>query len=160
MPKNDTSIDDIAESINALATMASDQFIEMKRQFKQIDKRFEQVDKRFEQVDKRFEQVDKRFDQIDQRLGLVEATQIQHTSQLTKIQLSVSKLTEKADDIEGRIEALNNDIKEIYIYMDKHSKELKVSTSTANKTLKKLVVDAYTNVLIIAKEAKVELPRS
>ena len=153
MPKNDTSIDDIAESIDALATMVSDQFIEMKRQFKQIDKRFKQVDERFEQVDER-------FDKIDQRLGLVEATQIQHTSQLKNIQSSVSQLTVKADDIEGRIEALNNDIKEIYIYMDKHSKELKISTSTANKTLKKLVVDAYTNVLIIAKEAKVELPRS
>lgn len=41
--------------------------------FMDVDKRFDGVDKRFNGIDKRFDRVDKRFDGIDKRLDRVES---------------------------------------------------------------------------------------
>ena len=164
MTKKDTSLDDIAESISALASMVSEKFDEVDTRLDSNDKRLESVgsrfdamDKRFDAMDKRFDAMDKRFDAMDKRFDRVDATLAEHTGQIRDLQVSSIKTVDKLDDIEGRLLALEEDIKEIYMMLDKHVLGKKL-TSIHGKNLEQQVIEAYQNILQIAKEANIKLP--
>jgi chromosome segregation ATPase len=119
-------MDDITEAISALAT--------------QIDERFEQVDRRFDQVDRRFDQVDQRFDRLEGRVGGIEAAQQETNRRLASI--------------EGRLEALENDVKELYIMVGKSTVELKELNGKTSKEKIELLHDYLTQ---LAKQEGIEL---
>lgn len=100
MTKKDTSLDDIAESISALASMVSEKFDEVDKRLDSNDKRLESVGSRFDAMDKRFGAMDKRFDRVD-------ATLSEHTGQIRDLQASNIRIVNKLDDIDGRLLALD-----------------------------------------------------
>jgi len=98
--KKDTSIDDLADAINALATT-------MEKRFDEVDKRFDGVDKRFDGVDKRFDGVDKRFDQQDTEIKEIK-------NQLFTMTREQRETREAIVRLESNYGGLNADIAEVY----------------------------------------------
>lgn len=107
MTKKDTSLDDIAESISALASMVSEKFDEVDKRLDSNDKRLESVGSRFDAMDKRFDAMDKRFGAMDKRFDRVDATLAEHTGQIRDLQVSNIRIVNKLDDIDGRLLALD-----------------------------------------------------
>lgn len=68
------------------------------------------VNERFEIIEKRFTVIDQRFDQIDLRLSFVE-------NQNRSLGYELRGVKQKVEDIDGRLMAVENDIKEIYSYL-------------------------------------------
>lgn len=151
MAKKDTSLDDIAESIHELATMVSDKFEEVDQKFGSIEKRLGSMDKRFSSMDKRFDSMDKRFDRVEAKLDA-------HSVQIRDLQVSNATIIARLDSLEGRLLALENDIKDIYFILKGKSLDVSSAKKT-NKTLEQQVVEAYRNIVLIAKEAHITLPK-
>lgn len=127
------SNDDLAESIASLADMVGEQFNIIGREFKKVDKRFEQIDQRFDKVESKLDD---------------------HSSQIHSLQVSNAQILSKLDALDGCVEALENDIKDIYSMLnDKQNTKPK-----SKKTLEQQVVDAYNNIVAIAEEAGIKLP--
>jgi hypothetical protein len=61
--------------------------------------------------------------------------------------------------LRGDIEALSNDIKEIYNMIAELQKSTRPIAHFENNDLEKKILEAYKDILNIAKEAGVELPR-
>jgi len=64
----------------------------------------------FETIDKRFNIMDQRFDQVDLRLSFVE-------NQNRSLGYDLREVKQRAEDIDGRLMGVENDIKEIYNYL-------------------------------------------
>jgi chromosome segregation ATPase len=113
--------DHIAGVINDLASNMDERFADletnMDERFDAVDKRFEQMDERFEQMDERFEQMDERFEQMDGRFGEAEG-------RLYKLEKGQTEIAEKLDNLDGRVESIENDIKEIYTLLQKAQKKI------------------------------------
>lgn len=102
-----------------------------------------------ESMELRFEGIDNRFDNLDSAVK-------EHTNQIKNLQYSVDTLTSKVDDIDGRLMAVENDIKDIYIMLTGDNR-FKVN-SFSKKPLEVQVLEAYKSILAIAKEAHIKLP--
>ena len=108
------------------------------------------VDKRFEQVDKRFEQVDKRFEQLEGRVGRLESGQ-------SEINAKLGLITNRLDDIDGRLMAVENDIHDIYLMLAS-KQDKKPIKKLKGKNLEQYVLETYNNLVAIAKEQGIKLP--
>lgn len=102
-------------------------------------------------VDKRFGAMDKRFDRIDVALA-------EHTSQISDLQVSTIRVVNKLDDIEGRLLALENDIKDIYKMLATQQTTISSTSKFKSKPLEGQVLEAYKSILQIAKDAGIKLP--
>jgi hypothetical protein len=99
--------------------------------FDEIDKHLAEHDKHFERIDKHLTEHDRRFDEIDRRLGNIE-----------------TRLT----SLEGCVEALENDVKDIY-GMVPNRLQLQDGKLSPEQRLRQL----YTGMQVLARELKVEL---
>ena len=158
MTKKDTSLDDIAESISALTSMVSEKFDEVDKRLDSNDKRFDAIDKRFDSIDKRFDANDHRVNSMESRFDRIDATLAEHTSMIRDLQVSNVRIATKLDDIEGRLLALEEDIKEMYLILDRYVLGKKLS-GRDKRSLEVKLTEAYQNILQIAKEANVKLPK-
>ena len=105
--KKDTSIDDLADAINALATT---------------------MEKRFDGVDKRFESIDKRFDRQD-----IEIKEIKN--QLFTMTSEQRETREAIERLENKYGGLNADIAEIYDRIVALEKRLSKDTNNRENDL-------------------------
>ena len=105
--KKDTSIDDLADAINALATT---------------------MEKRFDGVDKRFESIDKRFDRQD-----IEIKEIKN--QLFTMTSEQRETREAIERLENKYGGLNADIAEIYDRIVALEKRLSKDTNNLENDL-------------------------
>lgn len=113
----------------------------------------ESVELRFDGIDRRFDGVDGRFDGVDRRLDKLEKTQAEHTSAIRDLQVTTTKIHDRLDTIEGKLEALENDIKEIYSKLFKKPIVLSGSTDTER------LLEMYDIVLTMANKLHVTLPK-
>lgn len=88
-----TSLDDISDAIQGLAT--------------HIDERFQQVDERFQQVDERFQQVDERFQQVDGRLNSID-------NRLSNLEQQHREMREWLESVDNRLSGIESDVAGIY----------------------------------------------
>lgn len=110
-----------------------------------------------------FEQVFERFDRLETRMDRAEKVQDEHTKILnehTKIldehTNRLQRLEEKTDSIDGRLQAVEADIKELYhIVADQ-----KTPGKFAKLTAEQKVIKTYQDVLALAKELNITLPQS
>jgi archaellum component FlaC len=116
--------DHISGVITDLATNMDERFDAVDKRFEQVDKRFEQMDARFEQVDERFDRMDERFDRMDERFDRMDGKFNEADGRLYKLERGQTEIIEKIDAIDGRVESIENDIKEIYTMLDKAQKKL------------------------------------
>jgi archaellum component FlaC len=91
-PKS-TNLEDIADAINILAGSIDERF-------EQVENRFDAMDKRFDAMDKRFDAMDKRFDSLEDRVANLEKGQ--------------RELRHWVERIDGRLQGVESDVKEIY----------------------------------------------
>jgi len=100
----------------------------------------------------RFDEHDKRFDRIEDRLGSVE-------KDVSSLKSEMYEVKSRLDRVEGELQALTNDIKEIYdVIYSKPNKAL-MSASFAKMSSKEKLLIINEELLKIAKEAGVVLPR-
>ena len=114
----------------------------------------------------RFDEHDKRFDRIEARLGSVEkdvsslkSKMYEVKSRLDRVEGGLHEVKDRLDRVEGELQALTNDIKEIYdVIYSKPNKAL-MSASFAKMSSKEKLLIINEELLKIAKEAGVVLPR-
>lgn len=100
----------------------------------------------------RFDEHDKRFDRIEDRLGSVE-------EDVSSLKSEMREVKDRLGRVEGELQALTNDIKEIYdVIYGKPNKSF-MSASFAKMSSKEKLLLINEELLKIAKEAGVVLPR-
>lgn len=114
----------------------------------------------------RFDEHDKRFDRIEVRLGSVEkdvsslkSEMYEVKGRLDRVEGGLHEVKDRLGRVEGELQALTNDIKEIYdVIYSKPNKAL-MSASFAKMSSKEKLLIINEELLKIAKEAGVVLPR-
>lgn len=114
----------------------------------------------------RFDEHDKRFDRIEVRLGSVEkdvsslkSEMYEVKGRLDRVEGGLHEVKDRLDRVEGELQALTNDIKEIYdVIYGKPNKSF-MSASFAKMSSKEKLLIINEELLKIAKEAGVVLPR-
>lgn len=114
----------------------------------------------------RFDEHGERFDRIEDRLGSVEkdvsslkSEMYEVKSRLDRVEGGLHEVKDRLDRVEGELQALTNDIKEIYdVIYSKPNKAL-MSASFAKMSSKEKLLIINEELLKIAKEAGVVLPR-
>ena len=100
----------------------------------------------------RFDEHDKRFDRIEDRLGLVE-------KDVSSLKSEMREVKDRLGRVEGELQALTNDIKEIYdVIYGKPNKSF-MSASFAKMSSKEKLLLINEELLKMAKDAGVVLPR-
>lgn len=75
------------------------------------------------------------------------------------IRSDMRELRQTVESIDGRLQAVENDIKDIYVMMSDLQKDKKASDKFLGKTLEDKIIITYKEVLKVAKEAGVKLPK-
>ena len=100
----------------------------------------------------RFDEHDKRFDRIEDRLGSVE-------EDVSSLKSEMREVKDRLGRVEGELQALTNDIKEIYdVIYGKPNKSF-MSASFAKMSSKEKLLLINEELLKMAKDAGVVLPR-
>lgn len=100
----------------------------------------------------RFDEHDKRFDRIEARLGSVE-------EDVSSLKSEMREVKDRLGRVEGELQALTNDIKEIYdVIYGKPNKSF-MSASFAKMSSKEKLLLINEELLKMAKDAGVVLPR-
>ena len=100
----------------------------------------------------RFDEHDKRFDRIEARLGLVE-------EDVSSLKSEMREVKDRLGRVEGELQALTNDIKEIYdVIYGKPNKSF-MSASFAKMSSKEKLLLINEELLKMAKDAGIVLPR-
>ena len=100
----------------------------------------------------RFDEHDKRFDRIEVRLGSVE-------KDVSSLKSEMREVKDRLGRVEGELQALTNDIKEIYdVIYGKPNKSF-MSASFAKMSSKEKLLLINEELLKMAKDAGVVLPR-
>lgn len=114
----------------------------------------------------RFDEHDRRFDRVEARLGSVEedvsslkSEMYEVKSQLNGVEHELYGVKERLGRVEGELQALTNDIKEIYdVIYGKPNKSF-MSASFAKMSSKEKLLLINEELLKMAKDAGVVLPR-
>ncbi|MGB3024123.1 MAG: hypothetical protein WBB39_04960 [Candidatus Saccharimonadales bacterium] len=108
--------------------------------------RFDEHDKRFDDHDKRFDEHDKRFDD--------------HDSQFREIREELRQIRAHQMTIEGRLEALENDIKELYKMISGRDNTSLVDKKFATLPPDQKLLIMHRELQATAKQLGVVLPQS
>ena len=76
-----------------------------------INGRFDAVDQRFDALDERFDALDERFDKHEKQNNL-EFMKIH--GEIFELSMQQRQTNDRIEDIDGRLKAVENDVKEIY----------------------------------------------
>ncbi len=115
---------------------------------------------RFDEHDKRFDEHDRRFDALeaDVRVLKEDVRVLKDDVRILKDDMTQVKFT--LDRLDGRVEALENDIKELY-FMQTGRENISLTDPTfAKLPLEKKLLVFNTELLGMAKQAGITLPRS
>lgn len=107
----------------------------------------------------RFDEHGERLNRIEDRLGSVEKDVSGLKKDVSSLKSEMYEVKSRLDRVEGELQALTNDIKEIYdVIYSKPNKAL-MSASFAKMSSKEKLLIINEELLKIAKEAGVVLPR-
>jgi len=114
--------------------------------------RFEQQDERFDAQDKRFDAQEKRFDRLE-----TDIAEIKQDVHILKDDMREVKTT--LNHLDGRLEALEADVKELYGMLAAMQKLSATDKQFAKLSFEQKIVRTYQDVLVLAKESGIILPR-
>jgi len=117
-----------------------------------VTPRFDDQDRRFERQDKRFERQDERFDRLEADIAEIKTDVRSLKHDMHEVKSSLSGL-------DGRVEALEADVKEPYAMMAAMQKQTVLGKRSAKLSFERKVLQTYEDVLLLAKEAGITLPR-
>lgn len=114
---------------------------------------------RFDEHDKRFDRLERRMDALEGRLDSVEARLDSLEVRLTALEAEVRTVKERLDTVEWQIEALTNDIKELYAAVYKTPNRSLVSESFRRLSDEDKIMIMHEELLKIAKKKQITLVR-
>lgn len=118
-----------------------------------VDALNEIVIPRFDEHDRRFEAIENRLDSIERRLESLEA-------RVAALESGMREVKERLGYVEGEIQALTNDIKEIYDFIYKKPNKVLVSDIFAKMSDEEKITALHDELQKLAKKRGVALPRS
>ena len=131
-----------------------------------VDALNEIVIPRFDEHDRRFDEHDRRFDAIEADVAELKTDVAELKTDVAELKVDVSELKNDMRSVKStlislddRIQLLEADVKSIYYMIADLQKQDKTSASFAKLPLEKKILKTYADVLAMAKEAGVSLPR-
>lgn len=121
--------------------------------------RFDEHDKRFDRLERRMDAVEGRLDSIEARLDSVEARLDSLETRLTALEAEMHTVKERLGTVEWQIEALTNDIKELYAAVYKTPNRSLVSESFRRLSDEDKIMIMHEELLKIAKKKQITLVR-
>jgi peptidoglycan hydrolase CwlO-like protein len=133
------AVSDLAEVISEFAT--------------NVDQRFTGVENRLDNLETKVDNLETKVDNLEGRVGSLESGQIETNLLLHAIEA-------KLGTVEDKLEALQNDIKEIYRMFNKKQDKLTIMNvkNLTRKERDKYIIDSYNIIKQLAKEEHIKLP--
>ena len=125
-----------------------------------VDALNEIVIPRFDEHDKRFDEHDKRFDALEADVAELKTDVSGLKSDVRSLQSDMREVKSILHSLDDRVQLLEVDVKEIYHMIADLQKQNAVTTGFAKLPLEKKILKAYADIVAMAKEAGVSLPRS
>ena len=125
-----------------------------------VDALNEIVIPRFDEHDKRFDEHDKRFDALEADVAELKTDVSGLKSDVRTLQSDMREVKATLHSLDDRVQLLEVDVKEIYHMIADLQKQNAVTTGFAKLPLEKKILKAYADIVAMAKEAGVSLPRS
>lgn len=121
--------------------------------------RFDEHDKRFDRIEDRLDSVEEDVSGLKEDVSSLKSEMCEVKSRLNGVESEMREVKDRLGRVEGELQALTNDIKEIYdVIYGKPNKSF-MSASFAKMSSKEKLLIINEELLKIAKEAGVVLPR-
>ena len=124
-----------------------------------VDALNEIVIPRFDEHDKRFDEHDKRFDALEADVVELKTDVSGLKSDVRSLQSDMREVKSILHSLDDRVQLLEVDVKEIYHMIADLQKQNAVTAGFAKLPLEKKILKAYADIVAMAKEAGVSLPR-
>ena len=124
-----------------------------------VDALNEIVIPRFDEHDKRFDEHDKRFDALEADVVELKTDVSGLKSDVRTLQSDMREVKATLHSLDDRVQLLEADVKEIYHMIADLQKQNATTTGFAKLPLEKKILKAYADIVAMAKEAGVSLPR-
>ncbi len=125
-----------------------------------VDALNEIVIPRFDEHDKRFDEHDKRFDALEADVVELKTDVSGLKSDVRSLQSDMREVKSILHSLDDRVQLLEVDVKEIYHMIADLQKQNTTTAGFAKLPLEKKILKAYADIVAMAKEAGVSLPRS
>lgn len=103
-------------------------------------------------VGPRFDAIDERFDRVESRLDGVERTQASHSEQLLA-------LNQKLDNIDGKLQAIEAEVKELYMLHAKYNDFSALDKQLKKSTTNQKVIYLHRAITTLARENNITIPK-
>lgn len=124
-----------------------------------VDALNEIVIPRFDEHDKRFDEHDKRFDALEADAAELKTDVSGLKSDVRTLQSDMREVKATLHSLDDRVQLLEADVKEIYHMIADLQKQNTTTAGFAKLPLEKKILKAYADIVAMAKEAGVSLPR-
>ena len=124
-----------------------------------VDALNEIVIPRFDEHDKRFDEHDKRFDALEADVAELKTDVSGLKSDVRTLQSDMREVKATLHSLDDRVQLLEADVKEIYHMIADLQKQNTTTAGFAKLPLEKKILKAYADIVAMAKEAGVSLPR-
>ena len=124
-----------------------------------VDALNEIVIPRFDEHDKRFDEHDKRFDALEADVAELKTDVSGLKSDVRTLQSDMREVKATLHSLDDRVQLLEVDVKEIYHMIADLQKQNTTTAGFAKLPLEKKILKAYADIVAMAKEAGVSLPR-
>ena len=124
-----------------------------------VDALNEIVIPRFDEHDKRFDEHDKRFDALEADVAELKTDVSGLKSDVRTLQSDMREVKATLHSLDDRVQLLEADVKEIYHMIADLQKQSTTTAGFAKLPLEKKILKAYADIVAMAKEAGVSLPR-
>ena len=124
-----------------------------------VDALNEIVIPRFDEHDKRFDEHDKRFDALEADVAELKTDVSGLKSDVRTLQSDMREVKSILHSLDDRVQLLEVDVKEIYHMIADLQKQNTTTAGFAKLPLEKKILKAYADIVAMAKEAGVSLPR-
>ena len=124
-----------------------------------VDALNEIVIPRFDEHDKRFDEHDKRFDALEADVAELKTDVSGLKSDVRSLQSDMREVKSILHSLDDRVQLLEVDVKEIYHMIADLQKQNTTTAGFAKLPLEKKILKAYADIVAMAKEAGVSLPR-
>ncbi|HEU0266354.1 MAG TPA: hypothetical protein VFQ70_01895 [Candidatus Saccharimonadaceae bacterium] len=125
-----------------------------------VDALSEVVLPRFDEHEKRLNAIDTHLDTMDSHLRNIDGILGQHDGYFREIRADIREIGEKLGTIDGCVEALEADIKELYFMQTGRQNSVLTDKKFSKLPLEKKILVFNSELIALAKQAGVTLPRN
>lgn len=143
--------------VEALETIVLPRLDEHDKRFDAIEKRLDSVEGRLDSVEGKLDAVEGRLDAVEGRLDLIENRLTSVESRLTALESDMRDVKNHLERLDWQVEALTNDIREIYAAIYKKPNRTLVSESFRRLGDEDKIMIMHEELLKMAKKKNITL---